>query len=375
MRLVRLRDLLVSFLPDGRVLVRSGSTGRGVQGPPFLVAVLAACSEPRSREEIARGLGPQAAHVFEQLAAQELLVDPQAAASSPVIFGNYAGVEVHRRMLVDERRLELYGEALRAVVKPGDVVVDAGSGTGVLAVQAALAGAARVYAIEKTEFALGIPQVAADSGVGDKVVVVRSDFSTVELPEKADVLVTETFGAWAFGEGMMPDLAACIRHNLKLDGVVVPHAVSLYLAPLAREPDILLRPFRARDDGVDLTSLLPEARERSHIRWCEAEDVGAEALVARVSMPCDGTFSGEVELQGPCEALVGFYDLHMAPGLDLSTSPRAPWTHWKQSVIPVALGPGRHRLYVEAGPSQEDARTLLATLTTDDGTEHRVRFR
>ena len=38
---------------------------------------------------------------------------------------------------------------------------------------------------------------------GDRVVVVQEDFSRVELPEKADVLVTETYGAWAFGEGMM----------------------------------------------------------------------------------------------------------------------------------------------------------------------------
>jgi hypothetical protein len=101
------------------------------------------------------------------------------------------------------------------------VVVDAGSGTGVLAVMAALCGARKVYAIERSDFASAIPSVARDSGVA--VEVVRADFGTVVLPEKATVLVTETFGHWALGEGMMPDLQACAATNL-VAGALSPDA-------------------------------------------------------------------------------------------------------------------------------------------------------
>ncbi|MBN2798986.1 MAG: class I SAM-dependent methyltransferase [Deltaproteobacteria bacterium] len=373
MKRVRLRDLLISFLPDGRVLVRSGSTGVGLKGPPVLVAILAACSRPLSKHELEKAMGPQAGLIYDHLAEAGLLVDPEVAGETPLIFGNYSGVEVHRRMLSDEVRLSKYREALAAVVKPGDVVIDAGSGTGVLAVMAALAGAARVYAIEKTEFAENIAQVAADSGVGDRVIVVQDDFGKVVLPEKAQVIVTETYGAWAFGEGMMPDLAACAQNNLAPGGVIIPHATSLYVAPLRQAPDHLTAPFRAREDGVNLSSLLHEAVERSTIFPVDPAQVGEPRLVARVEMPCDGTFEGEVELDGPAEALVGWYDLHMAPGIDLKTGPFDPMTHWKQSVMAIPLEEGAQRFHVEAGPADEDSRVLLAVFEGER--EHRVRFR
>lgn len=374
MQRVRLRDLLVSFLPDGRVLIRSGSTGVGLKGPSWMVGILAACTRPTTRHEIEARMGPQGGQVYDHLADAGLLVEPSQAEETPLVFGNYSGVEVHRRMLSDEVRLAKYREALQAVVRPGDVVIDAGAGTGVLAVLAALAGASKVYAIEKTEFAHGIARVAADSGVADKVVVVQDDFSKVVLPEKARVLVTETYGAWAFGEGMMRYLDQCAEHNLAPDGVVIPNAVTLHLAPLRTAPPILLHPFRRREDGVDLTSLLPEALERSSIQEVDPTQVGEAAVVDRVELPCDGTFAGEVELTGPAEALVSWYTLHLAPGIDLPTGPHDPWTHWKQSAIPVSLPEGTHVVRVDARPANEDSHTLLATFYGPSG-ERRVRFR
>ena len=50
--------------------------------------------------------------------------------------------------LFDVQRTRLWKQAIEDVVRPGDVVADAGSGTGILGVFAALGGAARVHAIE-----------------------------------------------------------------------------------------------------------------------------------------------------------------------------------------------------------------------------------
>jgi predicted RNA methylase len=65
----------------------------------------------------------------------------------------YASLDIHRRMLLDDVRNEVYRKALIASVKPGDAVLDFGAGTGILSLFAAQAGARRVYAVERTTMA------------------------------------------------------------------------------------------------------------------------------------------------------------------------------------------------------------------------------
>jgi len=368
MSLVRPPDLIANFEENGKVLVRSVSLKIGAKVPPFAVGVLAYCSIPRSRDEVVAHMGPHAANMYDALAQNGLLLTPEQANNSAVMFHNYTGIEVHRRMLVDEPRLAKYREGLQAIIQPGDVVIDAGSGTGVLAVLAAQAGAAKVYALEQSRFADVIPHVAASSGVGDIVEVVQGDFSKLVLPQKARVLVSETFGGWAFAEDPNPDITDCVANNLLPDGVVVPGSVALVAAPMAEAPHALLGVFGKRDDGIDLSPLLGDARARGHIMDVDAAMCGKPRVVAKTPFPTTNPIVGTLTLDKPCAALCCWFDLEMAPGVTLSTSPSAPWTHWRQSVLPFALDAGEYEVILS--PAPEDRRTLLVEI---DG--HSVRLR
>lgn len=368
MALVRPQDLLLTFESDGRLLVKSPSRNIGVKAPPPVAAILSACTQPQTRETIEQIVGPWAGPLYDALANAGLLVSADEAEDTPVMFHNYAGIEVHRRMLQDETRLHRYWQALNAVVKPGDVVIDAGSGTGVLAIMAALCGAKKVYAIEQSEFARSIPSVAMASGVGDIVEVVQGNFSKVRLPEKADVLVTETFGAWCYAEDPCPDVSKCVTNNVKENGIVIPRAVRMWVAPMNQCPDSLLNPFRAYENGVNLTPLLGDAMGRGHIMTPSVEDIGAPIDIGVYPFPSHWPIETTFTLDSACEALCVWYDLLMTEGITLPTGPSDPRTHWKQSVLPVALSAGNHHITI--GPAPEDRRTLLVHI---DGREVRLR--
>jgi hypothetical protein len=360
---VRPVDLIATFEPDGAVLLRT-ARGVGARTPPFVVAVVAACTEPRTAAQIGQMLGPPAAAAFEQLVAMGLLVSPEHAHDGGVMFNNYTGVEVHRRMLSDEPRMTAFRDALKAVVRPGDVVIDAGSGTGAMAVYAALAGARKVYAIERTEMARVIPHVAAASGVGDIVQVLRGDFGAIETPEKANVIVSETIGHLGVAEGVMPYLERCAARNLLPGGVLIPRGISVYMAPM--EPPT--HPFVRRADGLDLSSLAADGRAKAVDQPVDAALVGKGQHIAHMPMPNDGTFEGELVLDEPCEAICGWFTLHMADGLDLPCGPRDPLTHWEQTILVTPLPAGTHRVVGDVAP--EDPRNLLVRIG-----EHAVRVR
>ena len=138
----------------------------------------------------------------------------------------------HARMLHDDRRTHDYLAALARAVRPGDVVLDIGTGSGVLAIAAARAGARRVYAVEASDIAGVAEQVFAVNGVDDTVTLVPGWSRTIELPERADLLVAEIIGNEPLEEEILETTLDARRRLLKPDARLIPHALTLMARPL-----------------------------------------------------------------------------------------------------------------------------------------------
>jgi predicted RNA methylase len=134
--------------------------------------------------------------------------------------------------LYDTRRVKFLRDAIAAVVKPGDVVVDAGSGTGLLGMFAAEAGAAKVYCLEFNLDAIPVlVENARRNGWSDRIVAVHTNATTWEPPAELgafDVIISEVMSAGFFYEPQLQILNH-LRTFLKPDGAIVPMAMRNYV--------------------------------------------------------------------------------------------------------------------------------------------------
>ena len=142
----------------------------------------------------------------------------------------YAEFEVHRTMICDRVRTGAFRRAIDSVVRPGDIVLDVGAGSGILSVFAARAGAARVYAVERTSAAVLARELAAANGVAEIVRVIHGDVTDVELPERVDVIVSEWLGGFGIDEGMLVPVIVARDRWLKPGGVMIPRLVMAWAA-------------------------------------------------------------------------------------------------------------------------------------------------
>lgn len=143
--------------------------------------------------------------------------------------------DYHRRLLSDRRRFEFFRSALAEAVVPGEsVVADVGAGSGILGIQAALAGARRVvlYEREPTVAAWAEAFVAA-RGLADRVSVYPEDVRYVLDPEPADLVVSETLGNLGPDEGLVSLLDDARRRYLRPGGRLLPETLELLVAPVS----------------------------------------------------------------------------------------------------------------------------------------------
>ena len=68
----------------------------------------------------------------------------------------------------------------------GKTVLDVGTGSGVLAIWAGMAGARKVYAVEATSMAQHARRLVQQNGMQDVVVVLEGYMEKQTLPEKVD---------------------------------------------------------------------------------------------------------------------------------------------------------------------------------------------
>lgn len=302
-------------------------------------------------------------------------------------------VEAYGRMINDKRRMDAFVAALQASIRPGDVVLDIGTGTGIFAFLAVRFGAARVYAVEPDAQALEVArQCAASVPDSDRITWIEGLSTTIDLPEKVDVAVGDLHGVLPFFRGNIASMIDARERLLKPGGRLIPARDHLYAVPTCSpgEYQRVERPWRRNDYGLDLS----HAAARVHGQWWRADSapIPAEALLAVPAAwgMVDYTTTNAQELErrmewtitsdGTWHGLHVWFDSEPADGIRYSNAPTLPEMIYGRAFFPVQepvdVEPGdRLEVLLSARLLQDDYIFRWdSTVLTADG-QRKARFR
>lgn len=369
-------DLLLQRVPDLKVLIESNShvaIQRG--GVEFRtgshgLAVLAAFGQPCTCREVIQNLGSTTVGLVD---CQDLVSTIRCLYDAGVLVSieseelraeiplDYDGAEIHISMLNDQLRTSGFLAAIRQTVTPQDVVLEIGTGTGVLAVGAAQAGARHVYAVEAGGARILAEALVAGSGIADRITVIPGWSTRISLPERASVFVSEVIGNEPLEENIL-EITLDARARLMQPGArQIPASIEIWLWPVCMPPSEQNRrqfsPELTQEwsslYGIDFSPLvksLPPRAARFYTSphytstWpalCEPVRVFQVDLSTFTSAIISVVAEIVVRQSGAINGLMTFFKSELSPGNILSTHPDEadPDNHWlnRVQILPLPL--------------------------------------
>ena len=194
------------------------------------------------------------------------------------------------RCLFDLVRTKRFQEALDEVIKEEDVVaeanisseetvLEAGAGTGVLALLAAARGAKKVYAVEiNPQTARVCQKFIKFCGFDDKIEILEGDATNnnFKLPENVDVIISENMYTGLLEEPQM-QIIENLKRFLKEGGRIIPEKFKSYIELATVSGDI--GTSKVRRDVSNVTRIISGKVQYDEVSFDRKEPLGLDKSV------------------------------------------------------------------------------------------------
>ncbi len=250
----------------------------------------------------------------------------------------------HFPMMNDDPRNSAFERAIDHVVRPASLVLDIGTGSGLLAMMAARAGAVRVIGCEMAPGMAAVArQIVAANGFGDRIEVLEAK-STSLNPEdlgerKPDVLIAEVFDSAFFGEEALDTLEDARRRLLAPDASMIPWGGRI-LGALFESEELTGAGSVGQVRGFDLSAfnaLRPESFQRAlrdydHRLLCEPFEIFSFDFRGDLPLADDRQIKVAASTGGQVHGIVYWFELFLDEQTVYGTSPLDQDSHWDQQI-------------------------------------------
>ncbi|KTF87057.1 hypothetical protein cypCar_00038092 [Cyprinus carpio] len=237
------------------------------------------------------------------------------------------------------------------------IVLDVGSGTGILSMFAAKAGAKHVYGIECSSISEYSEKIIKANHLDSVITIFKGKVEETELPvDQVDIIISEWMGYCLFYESMLNTVIyardkwlvsvyVCVVQN-KPGGLMFPDRAALYVVAIE---DRQYKDFKIHwwenVYGFDMTCIRNVAMKEPLVDIVDSKQVVSNAcLIKEVDiytvkpeeLSFTSSFCLQIQRNDYVHALVTYFNIeftkcHKKTGF--STAPDAPYTHWKQTVF------------------------------------------
>jgi len=257
--------------------------------------------------------------------------------------GHFDAADVHIRMLNDTLRTSAFQAAIHDTVTSNDIVVDIGTGTGVLAATAALAGAKHVYAIE---MAGDMPKLARRffeaNGLSERITIIEGDSTHIDLPEKADVMVSEIIGNDPLDERIISTTADAVKRHLTPEARLIPNRLKIFTLPVTVPENLLNKHVFTRQlvrdwqgfYGLDFSTYADAGSKQTYSTLVNTFDAGKWPFLSKPVMVADIRLNKqltdlietqnifEISRSGMLSGMLVYFELELSKDRTFSIHPR-----------------------------------------------------
>ena len=254
-------------------------------------------------------------------------------------------VIAYGEMIADTVRREAYTRALQQSIEPGSVVVEIGCGaTAFFSIVACQFGARKVYAIEPDNSIGLAKEIVQANGLSARIALIQELSTRIDLPEKADVIVSDLRGILPLFQRHIPSIADARARLLAPNGKLIAARDTLYAA-IVESPKEYKRFCEPWDNAICEVDLRAGKRLVTN-SWIRLKTSSTEQLLTEphrwteldymtIENPdLEGELTLNVVRKGTAHGICVWFDSTLSEGVSFSNAPGSPNLIYGHALFP-----------------------------------------